>query len=92
MDKLIYSFMQLMKNENHILMPREVKCKTKPIEFGSYNSGEGSDILQIVLCIIMIILVPLIVFTIINIVRKYSSCLLYTSNEVRRLCVLFRYI
>lgn len=73
MDKLIYSFMQLMKNENHILMPREVKSKTKPIEFGSYNSGEGSDILQIVLCIIMIILVPLIVFTIINIVRKYSS-------------------
>ena len=73
MDKLIYSFMQLMKAENHISMQKEIENKTMTIEYGSYNSGDSGNILEYVLCIIMIILIPMIIFTIINIVRGYHS-------------------
>lgn len=73
MDKLIYSFMQLMKPENHISMENEIENKTMTIEYGSYNSGDSGNILEYVLCIIMIILIPMIIFTIINIIKGYHS-------------------
>lgn len=72
-DKLIYSFMQLMKPENHVSIQKEMKGKTMTIEYGSYNSGDSGNILEYVLCIIMIILIPMIIFTIINIIRGYRS-------------------
>ena len=82
MDKLIYSFMQLMKAENHISMQKEIENKTMTIEYGSYNSGDSGNILEYVLCIIMIILIPMIIFTIINIIRGYRSSKIIADKDI----------